>query len=96
MRRIVRCSWWCRRCGENIGSENVALYCHKLPNVVKGSGFFAGMALLDHLRDCQEHDFCEELRAWLGADFLNHPRIWEWFEVHARRESRLVAEEEVQ
>ncbi len=96
MRRIVCCSWWCRRCGQNIGSENVALYCHKLPDVVKGSGFFAGMALLDHLRDCQGHDFGPELRAKLGTDFLNHPRIWEWFGEHARRESRLLAEESVE
>lgn len=95
MRRIVCCSWWCRSCGANIGSENVALYCHDLPPVVKGSGFFAGMALLDHLRDCRGQDFSAELCASLGSDFLNHPRIWDWFERHARRESRLLAEEEV-
>lgn len=95
MRRIVQCSWRCRHCRETFGSENVALYCQKLPDVVKGSGFFAAMTLLDHLRDCQTHDFSAQLYAQYGPDFLNHPHIWEWFNQHAQRDSRLLAEQEL-
>jgi hypothetical protein len=95
MRRTVRSSWRCRNCREIFGSENIALYCTKLPATTKPTWFFASMTLLDHLRDCRGLDFSDELRAQFGDDFLNHPQVYDWFNRHAMVESCLVAEEDL-
>ncbi len=95
MRTIVRCAFRCKHCREIIGSENVAFYGRDLPGLIKPTWFFASMVLLDHLRDCTKMDHSAELRAQYGDDFLNHPRIWEWFNRHGLVERKVVAEEEL-
>ena len=95
LRHVVRCDWRCKYCREIIGSERVAHYGADLPNVVRPTWFFASMALLDHLRDCQDKDFSDELRAEYGDDFLNHLQICNWYNLHALIERHFVATEEV-
>ena len=53
------------------------------------------MALLDHLRDCQRTDLSDSLRQTFGNDFLNHPQIYDWYNVHGLIERKLVAEEDL-
>ncbi len=96
MRRIVRCSWRCRRCRQVVGSENLAIYCARLPDVIKPGWFFASMTLLDHLRDCAGIDFSSPLRLQYGNDFLNHPHIYDWFNQFGVLETELTAEEELE
>ncbi len=96
MRRIVRCSWRCRRCREIVGSENMAIYCVRLPDVIKPGWFFASMTLLDHLRDCTGEDFAPPLRLKYGDDFLTHPHIYDWFNQHGVLETQLTAEESLE
>lgn len=94
-RHVVRCAWKCKHCRAIVGSENVAHYGTCLPSLVKPTWFFASMALLDHLRDCRQHDYSAELRQQYGADFLNHPEIWEWFNIHGVIEREYVSEEDL-
>jgi hypothetical protein len=94
-RHVVKCDWKCKHCRTIIGSENVNHYGTSLPDIIKPTWFFASMTLLDHLRDCQKNDFSAELRAEYGADFLNHPFIYQWFNVHATIERHYVSEEEL-
>ena len=96
LRHIVRCEWRCKYCEEVFGSERVAHYGSRLPELIKPTWFFASMSLLDHLRDCREKDFSEELRGQYGEDFLNHPEIYNWYNVHALVERHFVAEEELE
>jgi len=96
VRHIVRCDWRCKHCSTVFGSERVAHYGANLPDVVKPTWFFASMSLLDHLRDCRQTDFSTELRADFGEDFLNHERIFDWYNQHALIERHFVAEEELQ
>jgi len=95
VRHIVRCDWRCKHCATVFGGENVAHYGAELPSQISPSWFFASMALLDHLRDCQQTDLSDTLRHDYGADFLNHPRIFDWYHVHALIERKLVAEEDL-
>jgi len=96
LRHVVRVVWRCKHCRESFGSENVAHYGADPPNMIKPTWFFASMALLDHLRDCQRTDLSETLRGQFGNDFLNHKQIHEWYNVHATIERTLVAEEELE
>ncbi len=96
MRRTVRCDWWCRHCQQLFGSENVALYCATLPEVIKPSWFFATMALLDHLRDCQNEDYTDRLTHRYGPDFLSHAAIYNWFNDHAMVHKQLINEEDLE
>ncbi len=96
MRRVVRCDWRCLHCREIVGSENVAVYCSQSPREVRPSWFFAAMSLLDHLRDCRGHDYSAELRQRYGSDFLNDPRISEWFREHGVVNRTLLREEELE
>jgi hypothetical protein len=95
VRHVVRVTWRCKHCREVFGQENVAHYGGEPPNMIKPTWFFAAMTLLDHLRDCQQTDLSPTLAATYGADFLKHPRIWEFFNVHALVERKLMAEEEL-
>ena len=95
VRHVIRCDWRCKRCGEVFGSERVAHYGAALPDVVKPTWFFASMSLLDHLRDCEGKDYSEALRAQFTDDFLNHPQIYDWYNVHALIERHFLAEEEL-
>jgi hypothetical protein len=96
MRHNIRCLWRCKHCGNEIGREIVQHYGIDLPEtMIKPTWFFASMALLDHLRDCQSTDFSDTLRPEFGADFLNHPEIWRWFNVHATIERRVVGTEDL-
>lgn len=95
MRLKVRCNWRCRHCGDMFGSEMIAYYGTRVPERVKPTWFFAALTLLDHLRDCQQHDYADELRARYGVDCMNHPHIYEFFNERAYTESRLMAEEEL-
>ena len=95
LRHVVRCSFRCKHCGQTIGAENVSHYGAHLPDdMVRPSWFFASMMLLDHLRDCQQTDLSPKLSAEFGRDFLKHPKIQEWFFIHATVERRVVAEED--
>lgn len=94
-RHVVRCDWRCKYCGDIFGSERINHYGASLPDLVKPTWFFASMTLLDHLRDCVKHDFCGELSAAYGVDFLDHPTIYDWFNLHATIERHYLAEEEV-
>jgi hypothetical protein len=96
LRHVVRCDWRCKHCREIIGSERVAHYGADLPDLIKPTWFFAAMTLLDHLRDCQQHDFSEELRGQFGEDFLNHAQIYDWYNQHALIERHFVAQEELE
>lgn len=95
MRRTVRCDWICRHCDRRFGSENIAIYCVKLPETIKPNWFFAAMALLDHLRDCLNEDYTDRLMNRYGRDFLAHDHIYDWFNDHALLEKRLIHEEEL-
>ena len=95
MRRTVRCDWWCRYCKQQFGSENISLYCAKLPEVIKPSWFFASMALLDHLRDCRKEDYTDRLTYRYGEDFLSHIEIYNWFNDHAVVHKTLIDEQEL-
>lgn len=92
---MVKISWRCKHCRQVFGSENLAHYGADPPSMMKPTWFFASMGLLDHLRDCRQTDFSDVLRAQYGADFLNHPRIWEWFNVHALVERQLLSTTEL-
>jgi len=108
LRHVVRCDWRCKHCGEVFGSERVAHYGAELPELIQPTWFFAAMALLDHLRDCQGvsdsplgkssagKDFSEELRETYGNDFLNHSLIYNWYNQHALVERHFVAQEELE
>jgi hypothetical protein len=96
LRHIVRCDWRCKYCREVIGSERVAHYGADLPSVVRPTWFFASMTLLDHLRDCQQKDFSDELRNEFGDDFLNHNQIGNWYNIHALIERHFLAAEELE
>ncbi len=96
IRHVVRCDWRCKHCGEVFGSERVAHYGAELPALIKPTWFFAGMALLDHLRDCRGMDYSEALRREYGKDFLNHPLIYNWYNVNALIERHFIAEEELE
>ena len=95
LRHVVRCDWRCKHCREIIGSERVAHYGAALPDIVPPTWFFASMTLLDHLRDCRQTDYSTELSEAYGADFLNHPRIYDWYNRHALIERHVLAAEEV-
>ena len=96
LRHIVRCDWRCKHCREIIGSERVAHYGADLPDLIKPTWFFAAMTLLDHLRDCQHHDFSEQLIEQYGNDFLNHPQIYNWYNENALIERHFIAQEELE
>ncbi|HVS70384.1 MAG TPA: hypothetical protein VHQ47_03930 [Phycisphaerae bacterium] len=96
VRHVIRCDWRCKHCREVFGSERVAHYGEELPDLVKPTWFFASMALLDHLRDCQGEDHSDELRKKYGDDFLNHAQIYDWYNQHALIERHFLAEEEVE
>ncbi|MCL5946061.1 MAG: hypothetical protein M1472_04320 [Planctomycetes bacterium] len=96
MRRTVRCDWWCRHCHKQFGSENVSLYCTKLPDVIKPNWFFAAMALLDHLRDCLHEEYTDRLVQRYGFDFLSNTEIYNWFNDHAVVHKTLIHEEELE
>jgi hypothetical protein len=96
LRHIIRCDWRCKHCMNVIGSERVAHYGADLPDLIKPTWFFASMALLDHLRDCEGKDYSEELRGKYGDDFLNHPAIYDWYNVHAVIERHFLAQEELE
>lgn len=96
LRHVIRITWCCKHCRTAFGSENVAHYGAAPPNMIKPTWFFASMALLDHLRDCQQTDLSATLRARYGQDFLNHPQIWEFYNTHAVLERKLVAEIELE
>jgi hypothetical protein len=95
IRHIVRCDWRCKHCRAVFGTENVSHYGTELPEETRPTWFFASMALLDHLRDCQQTDLSETLLLQFGADFLNHPRIYDWYNIHALIERKLIAEEDL-
>lgn len=95
LRHIVKITWRCKHCLEVMGTENVAHYGVDPPNMIKPTWFFASMTLLDHLRDCQQTDLSETLRAEYGVDFLNHPQIWEFYNTHAVLERKLMAQVEL-
>jgi len=95
-RHVVRCAWRCKHCRELFGAENIAHYGVDLPTMVKPTWFFAAMSLLDHLRDCVETDLSPTLRDQYGDDFLNHPRIWEFFNTHALVERTLLRQEDLE
>ena len=95
VRHIVRCDWCCKYCRKVIGSERVAHYGAELPELIKPTWFFASMALLDHLRDCRKTDYSNQLKKEYSNDFLNHPRIYNWFNLHATIERHYLAEEEL-
>ena len=96
LRHVVRCDWRCKHCRDVFGSERVAHYGAQLPELIKPTWFFASMALLDHLRDCRGIDYSEELRSQFHDDFLNHPQIYDWYNVHALVERHFLAEEELE
>ncbi len=102
VRHVIRCDWRCKHCGEVFGSERVAHYGTDLPELIKPTWFFASMSLLDHLRDCPGavmgggRDFSEELRVEFGADFLNHPQIYNWYNAHGLIERHFLAQEELE
>jgi hypothetical protein len=96
LRHIVHIDWRCKHCREIFGSENVSHYGVDPPNMIKPTWFFASMALLDHLRDCQQTDLSEQLRAQFGEDFLNHVRIFDFYNIHALLERKLVAAVELE
>lgn len=95
VRHHVRVTWRCKHCRQVMGSENLSHYGAAPPSMMKPTWFFASMALLDHLRDCQKTDFSDTLRESYGADFLNHPHIWEWYNVHALVEREFIGEDEL-
>jgi hypothetical protein len=95
LRHVVRCDWRCKHCREVFGSERVTHYGADLPNIISPTWFFASMTLLDHLRDCRQMDYSAELSAEYGADFLNHPRIFDWYNRHALIERHFLAAEEL-
>jgi hypothetical protein len=95
VRHIVRCDWRCKHCKEIIGSERVTHYGEDLPEIIKPTWFFASMALLDHLRDCRGEDFSQELRTSHGSDFLNHPQIYDWYNVHGLIERHFLGAEDL-
>ncbi len=96
VRHIVRCDWRCKHCGNIFGGENVSHYGTDLPEeMIKPTWFFASMTLLDHLRDCQQTDLSQTLRNNFGEDFLNHPRIFDCYKIHATIERKLMAEEDL-
>jgi hypothetical protein len=81
----------------------VAHYGATLPEQIQPTWFFASMALLDHLRDCPQlaadgkgFDYSDELRKIYSADFLNHPRIYIWYNEHALIERHFLAQEELE
>jgi hypothetical protein len=92
MRRIFRSRWQCRKCREYIGGENIAVYSTRMPDRTRPTWFFAAMTLLDHLRDCSGHDYCDELRQRYGQDFLRHPEIYHWFNQHGMIDTQLIEE----
>lgn len=92
MRRIFHSRWQCRRCRQYIGGENIAVYSTRMPDRTKPTWFFAAMTLLDHLRDCSGHDYCDELRGQYGNDFLRHPEIYRWFNEHGMVDTQLTDE----
>ena len=94
-RHTIRCVFRCKHCREVIGAENIAHYGRAAPDCIAPSWFFAAMMLLDHLRDCRQTDLAADLRARYGEDFLNHPQIHEFFNVHATIERTLVKEEDL-
>lgn len=106
IRHVVRCDWRCKHCREVFGSERVAHYGAELPALIKPTWFFASMALLDHLRDCEAAagegagaggvDFSAALRVEYGEDFLNHTLIYNWYNEHALIERHFIAEEELE
>lgn len=96
VRHIIRCDWRCKHCSTIIGSERIAHYGADLPNVVRPTWFFASMTLLDHLRDCQSHDYSPELKSEFGPDFLNHLQICNWYNLHALIERHFLGEEELE
>jgi hypothetical protein len=104
VRHIIRCDWRCKHCREIFGSERIAHYGTDLPDLIKPTWFFASMALLDHLRDCPGinthsaagYDFSDELRTQYGEDFLNHPQIHAWYNVHGLVERHFLAQEELE
>ncbi len=96
MRHNVRCVWRCKHCGNEFGREHVQHYGTDLPEtMIKPTWFFASMALLDHLRDCQSTDMTQTLKAEFGDDFLAHPDIWRFYNIHATIERRLVKTEDL-
>ena len=95
VRHIIRCDWRCKHCSAVIGSERVTHYGEELPEIIKPTWFFASMALLDHLRDCVEVDCSQELAALYGADFLNHPQIYDWYNQHALIERHFLGAEDL-
>ena len=96
VRHVIRCDWRCKHCNTVFGSERVAHYGTQLPELVKPTWFFASMALLDHLRDCRQTDFSEQLRTEYQQDFLNHKEIYNWYNQHALIERHFLAEEELE
>lgn len=94
-RHVIRCAYRCKHCRELFGGENVAHYGIELPRLAKPKWFFASMSLLDHLRDCQQTDLADALRAQYGRDFLNHQFIYEFFNTHALIERTLLAQEDL-
>lgn len=96
VRHVVQCDWRCKHCGNLFGTERVAHYGADLPDLIKPTWFFASMALLDHLRDCLQTDFSDELRAAYHDDFLKHPEIYNWYNQHALIERHFLAEEELE
>jgi len=94
-RTMVRCTWVCKHCRQSFGSEIVAHYGDNMPNIIQPTWFFAAMTLLDHLRDCRQQDHSEDLRTTYGHDFLNHKKIYEWFNVNAIVERKILSEEEL-
>src|SRR5437762_1997703 len=94
LRHIIRCDWRCKHCNTIFGSERVAHYGAELPDLIKPTWFFASMSLLDHLRDCQSHDHSPQLTQEFGTDFLAHPLIYNWYNIHAVIERHFIAEEE--
>ena len=96
VRHLIRCDWRCKHCGDVIGSERIAHYGVDLPDeIIKPTWFFAAMTLLDHLRDCRQEDHSAELREEFGADFLNHPQIYNWYNIHALIERKFLGHEDL-
>ena len=95
-RHVIKCAWKCKHCWEIFGAENVAYYGIELPDMIKPKWFFASMTLLDHLRDCRQQDYTEELRTLYGTDFPNHPRISEFFNRHALIERTLLSQTDLE
>ena len=94
-RHVVRCNWKCKHCREVIGTENRSHYGIEPPEMIAPTWFFASMTLLDHLRDCGGMDFSVELKGKFGEDFLNHDRIFEWFNEHATVERQYMAQQDL-